>query len=163
MFRRPALVVIAVAMSSCHAGVRTTPCDPYHTPHLAQPLLAKSEARSAHAPYITGDCKVCHKNGEPVPGEDEEQARVHLQTVRPVNEHCVSCHAELFRAPPRGHPPQQAFCASCHDPHASRQRKLLLEDDTSHACLEYPPPYPVKVRQPVRGGSTARTAAKRQE
>ncbi|HET9752404.1 MAG TPA: cytochrome c3 family protein [Myxococcales bacterium] len=61
--------------------------------------------------------------------------------IRPVNDHCVACHGELFRAAPRGHPPRQSFCTSCHDPHASRQRALLLDEDTARACLDYPPPY----------------------
>jgi predicted CXXCH cytochrome family protein len=98
------------------------------------------EEKSAHAPYSAGDCTACHLAAN-APDGRAEPAGFNPRVIRPVNDHCVSCHGELFRAAPRGHPPRQSFCTSCHDPHASRQRALLLEEDTARACLDYPPPY----------------------
>lgn len=135
--------VAVVAMSACHSDVRTNRCDPFRTPRIAGAPVQKGAEKSAHAPYILGDCAVCHIAPTPAAGEPADQ-RPYALVVRPVNQHCVSCHRELFRMPPPNHPPEQAFCTSCHDPHASRQKSLLLDDDVGRACLDYPPPYPEK-------------------
>lgn len=96
-----------------------------------------------HAPYSAGDCGACHVRVTPPAGMEEETG-LRWALVTPVNDHCVSCHHELFLRPPRGHPPKQAYCTSCHAGHSSRQRSLLLDDDVTRACLDYPPPYPEK-------------------
>jgi predicted CXXCH cytochrome family protein len=135
-----AFAACALVGASCHADL-ARPCDPFRTPRLQSPPLPKGEERSSHAPFILGDCSACHSapanavdgmQGNPRPGP----------AYAPVNENCVSCHGELFRAPPPRHPPQQSFCTTCHNPHNSRLRSLLLDDDRTRACLDYPPPYP---------------------
>lgn len=147
MLLRPTLV-LCVLTWSCHADLRTQRCDPYRTPRIAGSPVEKGKEKSAHAPWISGDCAVCHKPVQPHAALTAEEAARKMPVIGPVNEHCVSCHRELFRRPPKGHPPEQAFCASCHDPHASRQKSLLLDDDEGRACLDYPPPYPAKAEPP---------------
>lgn len=116
------------------------------------PPVTAAQERSSHAPYSAGDCTACHVSDAPVAGQSAEEARLHMRLIRPVNERCASCHRELFRAPPRNHPPELAACTSCHDPHNSRQRSLLRDDETTRACLDYAPPYPAKA------GATAKRA-----
>ena len=86
-------------------------------------------------------------------GDTESPLRLAL--ITPVNVQCASCHHELFSRPPRGHPPEQSYCASCHAGHSSRQKSLLLDDDVTHACLDYPPPYPEKPAAPPRRKAAA--------
>jgi predicted CXXCH cytochrome family protein len=142
---RPRLLwSIVLAMTSCHADLLTRRCDPFRTPHTAGPPVTKAEERSSHAPYSAGDCAACHNAWTAAPGESLEQAVQRAGIIVPVNENCASCHQELFRAPPPGHPPAQAYCTSCHAPHNSRLRSLLRDEDVTRACLDYPPPYPDK-------------------
>ena len=138
------LWALVLAVTSCHADLLTRRCDPFHTPHTPGPPVTKAEEKSSHAPYSAGDCAACHNPAKRAAGESLEEAVTRAGVIRPVNENCATCHHELFRAPPAGHPPRQAYCTSCHSPHNSRDRSLLLDDDVSRACLDYPPPYPEK-------------------
>ncbi len=80
-----------------------------------------------HAPFSEGNCKSCHR--PPFAG------RIRLRSRG--EKLCVSCHGDLafdrgdagskmVHAAMRGER-GQAGCLSCHDPHMSRHRKLLVE------------------------------------
>ncbi|HUJ28465.1 MAG TPA: cytochrome c3 family protein [Myxococcales bacterium] len=144
--------MLALAAAACQTDMRAQRCDPFRTPRLAAgPPVPRSEEKSVHAPFASGDCWACHTPPVPKIGEVPGQVRV----IRPVNDHCVSCHREMFGRAPRGHPPEQAFCASCHNPHNSRERSLLLEEDQSRACLDYSPPFREKVAPAARPAAAA--------
>jgi predicted CXXCH cytochrome family protein len=152
MLRLPTLMLLCFVVS-CATDQRTQRCDPYRTPRIATGDVPAGKEKSAHAPWLAGDCWACHKPGPAVPGETPEEARQHMQILAPANDRCATCHGELFRKPPRGHPPAQAFCTSCHAPHNSKQRSLLRDEDTSHACLDYPPPFrELAGRKPAAAG-----------
>lgn len=85
------------------------------------PLPEAEKAGWAHSPYAAGDCSICH-------------ARNDRQNPGPVavagNELCFGCHEEfaaIMRAKHR-HAPAETSCLACHNPHDSRQRKLLNAD-----------------------------------
>ncbi len=78
-----------------------------------------SQAASTHSPFEAGDCAVCHrKPGGPGPGK----------LAKSVNEVCFDCHDEFKGRVARTmrHPAPKDDCTSCHNPHNSRKRKLLL-------------------------------------
>ena len=137
------LSIALLGAASCH-GELARPCDPFRTPRLQSPPVPKEEERSSHAPYILGDCTVCHAPHRPVAGESLAEAALPGLAYGPVNERCLDCHGELFRAPPKAHPPRQSYCTTCHNPHNSRQPSLLLDDDHTRPCSDGPPPYPDK-------------------
>ena len=150
-----AMWLLAVAAAACQTDMRAQRCDPYRTPRVAAAApLPRAEEKSSHAPFAAGDCWACHVKEPPKPGEPQEKARLRA-VIRPVNDHCVSCHKEMFSRAPKGHPPEQAYCASCHDPHNSKQRSLLLDDDRDRACLDYPPPFREKAAPASRPAAAA--------
>ncbi|HET6922917.1 MAG TPA: cytochrome c3 family protein [Anaeromyxobacteraceae bacterium] len=78
-----------------------------------------SQAASTHSPFEAGDCATCHqKPGGGGPGK----------LGKAVNEICFDCHDEFKGSLARKmrHPPPKDDCTSCHNPHNSRKRKLLL-------------------------------------
>jgi predicted CXXCH cytochrome family protein len=139
---RSCLLLLVAALSvACIAGSRNTRCDPFRTPRvLGRGPVADAKARSSHAPYTAGDCGACHLPHTAVPGESAEQAKLPGKALTPVLDQCLSCHREMFRAPPKGHPSERSFCTSCHDPHSSRERSLLLAEDPARACYDHAPP-----------------------
>jgi predicted CXXCH cytochrome family protein len=75
------------------------------------------ESASRHAPYEMGQCEVCHdaSAGGSAPGPLRMSG----------NALCFDCHDE-FKKTVKGHPAAKTACTSCHSPHNSRKRKLLL-------------------------------------
>ncbi len=76
-------------------------------------------AASTHGPYASGDCAVCHA---------QEGKRVGPARM-PASQVCLECHGELgsaTEAKRMKHPAPGVACTSCHNPHNSRQRSLLL-------------------------------------
>jgi predicted CXXCH cytochrome family protein len=93
------------------------------------PLPAGEHRGWQHSPYASGDCSICHERndaadpgGVPVAG----------------NELCFGCHEEfatIMQARYR-HAPAEQSCTGCHNPHESRERKLLHSDiqSTCFSC-----------------------------
>jgi predicted CXXCH cytochrome family protein len=79
--------------------------------------IADVESASRHAPYEMGQCEVCHAGGG--------NGRAPGPIVKPGNALCFDCHDE-FKKAVTGHPAAAGACTSCHSPHNSRKRKLLL-------------------------------------
>jgi predicted CXXCH cytochrome family protein len=91
------------------------------------PLWTDEKATSAHAPYESGDCSICHhSNDAQNPGPVKAA----------VNDLCLGCHDDFKETLARkyAHPPSQKSCINCHNPHNSKQPKLLLEDSGT-LCL----------------------------
>lgn len=84
-------------------------------------LGASAQANvSAHAPYEAGDCRICHQSADPKkPGPVVKQGPAL----------CLDCHDEFAAVLKRPvvHASAKAGCVSCHDPHGSRQPKLLRD------------------------------------
>jgi predicted CXXCH cytochrome family protein len=78
--------------------------------------IADVESASRHAPYEMGQCGVCHGAGN---------GRAPGPLVKPGNALCFDCHDE-FRKAVKGHPAATGACTSCHSPHNSKKKKLLL-------------------------------------
>lgn len=145
--RASVALIGAVALCACRADLPARRCDPFRTPRLEATPIPAAEVKSAHAPFSAGDCTACHA---PAPKAAEPSAGATLAVgpaFKPVTDHCHSCHGDMFRAPPKGHPPEGAFCFSCHNPHTSRQKSLLLDEDVSRPCFTSPPPVREKTAQ----------------
>ena len=91
------------------------------------PLPAGVAPVSGHAPFLAGDCKICHQSSDPKqPG--------------PVTKKgpglCLECHEEFIEVMARKvtHNPVRADCTNCHNPHTAGARRLLVED-TDTLCV----------------------------
>jgi predicted CXXCH cytochrome family protein len=80
--------------------------------------LSEDEALSTHGPFEMGECVACHD------ARDRKRPGKLLKAGAAL---CFDCH-EDFKAPVKGHPRVAATgsCTTCHSPHNSRKRKLLL-------------------------------------
>lgn len=82
------------------------------------PLPTTETAAWSHGPYEAGDCSICHVNADPrKPGPLSKAG----------NELCFGCHEEFQEIMARRykHAPALEACTTCHNPHNSRQKKLL--------------------------------------
>jgi predicted CXXCH cytochrome family protein len=74
-----------------------------------------------HGPYEQGACETCHARAD---ATDPGPAKASQAT-------CLSCHDEFSGMAPvrigkgKSHP-IKGECVSCHNPHNSRKKKLLL-------------------------------------
>jgi len=85
-----------------------------------QPLASELKKRSVHP----GDCLTCHVDHPAAP----DSKPPYLKGAQPAL--CLGCHdarAPKFTAAHQQQPVETASCTICHDPHASRLRKLLYE------------------------------------
>jgi len=109
---RPILLTLALGLLSA-------------TPALAgDPRLAprpRDQATVVHTPFEIGACDTCHASADPkAPGP----ANVSKAT-------CLTCHDEFGGTSPvrigkgKSHP-IKGECISCHNPHNSAKKKLLL-------------------------------------
>ncbi len=75
------------------------------------PLPRGTKAASSHAPFVSGDCQVCHlmKAGAPAPETGDQL--------------CASCHEEG-----RKHAHAPRHCTRCHNAHDALRPKLLRGD-----------------------------------
>ena len=91
------------------------------------PLPTNEKAVTTHAPYDAGDCSLCHKSGDV-----QNPGPINMK----VNELCLSCHEDYQSVLARkyGHIPAKESCTNCHNPHNSKERKLLVEE-TGTLCL----------------------------
>ena len=88
-----------------------------------------TEAPFRHEP-AEQDCTICHRPHT----SDYDQ-----QLVGPVEQLCVSCHADIDKQIKGATTPHAAVftaqsCANCHDPHATG-RPVLLRDRLDRLCL----------------------------
>ena len=111
-------------LDEAHSGQLTeaTDCATCHEPHGSenQHMLAASRL---HPPFEEGSCQGCHR----APFGDRIRLRVRGERL------CTSCHGEFEHGEggsthaaltgERG----RAGCLSCHDPHMSNHRAILLE------------------------------------
>lgn len=90
-------------------------------PHSLAPLPAQAAPASSHAPYEAGDCRICHKSGDPKQPGAVNKAGAAL---------CLDCHEDFVGVLKRQstHPPAREACTVCHNPHNAAQRKLLLAE-----------------------------------
>lgn len=143
-------------MSHIHGPVGTGDCTVCHNPHSDQSeaqlwadgsgpicvachtdkkdlLAEKSGIYYIHGIIKGGGCTICHS-----PHASENR----FQLVKPINKLCVGCHT-AFEGLEKGHPvgghpvqgvkdprrPERTFaCTSCHNPHGSDYKFLLIGD-----------------------------------
>ena len=86
--------------------------------------VARATMTSVHFPFRTGDCVACHA--------DSKDLKALLWPERKL---CLSCHGgveRLIKGEKAGivvHGALEAAeCTACHDPHASKEPKLLIKD-----------------------------------
>ncbi len=110
------ILAATVLLTATLAGSPARAGDPRLAP------LKRADAVSTHGPYASGACDACHEHGRaPHPGKP----------LKASNDLCFDCHDEFRDAAPvrmdrRLHPVTQEACITCHSPHNSRKRKLLL-------------------------------------
>lgn len=92
------------------------------------PLSGKPGAVTTHAPYESGDCRVCHQG--PGPGQPGPVSKASPEL-------CLDCHEEFVGVLKRAHVhrPARRDCTGCHNPHNSTQPKLLLAESRA-LCLD---------------------------
>jgi predicted CXXCH cytochrome family protein len=93
-----------------------------------KPLAPGVVAASAMAPFIQGDCGICHQSSDPKsPGP----------TKKAGNALCYTCHEEFVEIMARAfpHPPAVTACTNCHNPHNAMEKKLLYEE-LSTQCFD---------------------------
>jgi len=120
---RACAALLATLLSGTVAAAESAAAKPKAPPSVA-PLAAGEKVGWSHAPYEAGDCSLCHQRSDPKnPGP----------IVKGVNELCTSCHEEFAEVKERKfrHPPAEAACTNCHNPHNSRERKLLVAEQTA--------------------------------
>jgi predicted CXXCH cytochrome family protein len=90
-------------------------------PRLAP--IPREQASSTHGPFESGACDTCHEQADPKnPGA----------AVKASNDLCFECHDEFkgktqVKMDRALHPAAKATsCTTCHSPHNSKKRKLLL-------------------------------------
>ncbi|MHB0968500.1 MAG: cytochrome c3 family protein [Thermoanaerobaculia bacterium] len=92
----------------------TTKCITCHADRLAGPVV--------HPP-ANDDCMTCHEFSK-----DGKKTRVALAS--PQSELCTMCHGDLADAAAgkltASHFPVTDACTNCHNPHSSKQQKLLI-------------------------------------
>ncbi len=137
-------------------GAGCTACHDAHSPKHGKLRNAETTAMcsachefkafkpvSVHKPFAKGDCSDCHAV--------HESEHIGL-LAEPPTELCLGCHGRLKKTPHaiagfsgRGHPiggekpnlenparPGRPFyCGSCHEPHTSKQPKLLRFDQST--------------------------------
>ena len=91
------------------------------------PLPDAEKPVSAHAPFMDGDCSLCHQH------KDRNDPGA---IIKPVNALCLDCHDDFAKVMARKstHEAARVSCISCHNPHNSRQPKLLVAESGA-LCL----------------------------
>jgi len=125
------VVILLVAFLSLGAAAppkqKSGPPVPGLRKNVLSPLPAKEKAVSSHAPFEAGDCSLCHKSADRnAPGP----------ITAAVNDQCLGCHEDFRKILARksSHAAAKKSCVNCHNPHNSRQAKLLVEDPLT-LCL----------------------------
>ncbi len=77
-----------------------------------------------HYPYAQGSCDSCHNS------------KASNQLLAKGNKLCLSCHDDILTGAKVVHPPAEANCLLCHEPHRSRNAKLLKQpvEDLCFGC-----------------------------
>ncbi len=90
--------------------------------HAQAPLPSKAGVKQVHAPFELGECSICHTGDNPKkPGP----------ISKPVTELCFGCHDGIQESMASGvsvHRAAKEICTSCHNPHNSARRFLLLRN-----------------------------------
>jgi predicted CXXCH cytochrome family protein len=82
----------------------------------------------SHPLYLENRCMECHIA--------RDSPQVALVTAKPATV-CLRCHIEVKWNSDTGtlaHPPGEASCTTCHNPHESSVRNLLRSEDSLAAC-----------------------------
>ncbi len=77
------------------------------------PLPKGTKAASSHAPFVSGDCALCHRLKKDQPAPETGDAL------------CLGCHEDARK---HTHAPRK--CGRCHNSHDSTRPKLLRADLT---------------------------------
>jgi predicted CXXCH cytochrome family protein len=84
--------------------------------------LPASEAKYSMAPFMVGQCVVCHQSNDPKkPGPIRHAS---------INEECFSCHDDVHEVMSRRfkHASAKDSCTDCHNPHNSKEPALLHQE-----------------------------------
>lgn len=130
-FARKIAFVLAPLMLGWLSSASAAPAKKASVPDFVKsnvaPLPPNEKAAWSHAPFESGDCRICHKNADPKnPGP----------ITTGVNEQCFGCHEDFVKILSRksGHAAAKKSCVNCHNPHNARYTKLLLKDPVT-LCL----------------------------
>lgn len=151
---RRILVVAAVLLAACSAtsryevlsfffdGVPNPDAPPPAAPEAPKPKVLEPRRSSTpplvmHEPFAQRRCSDCHLERKNA-GERIGSSAFRLQDLTalrlPVQELCVSCHAQPARQFDHA-PALLGECTTCHHPHASAQAHLLLRQRTRDLCI----------------------------
>lgn len=86
--------------------------------------IAAQRVVSTHAPFEMKSCKVCHGKAQP---------RSAASVRKPLTRLCYSCHGELKSQTGKGkfhHGAVKGGCISCHNPHNSAFKSLLVQSQS---------------------------------
>ncbi|MFU8819338.1 MAG: cytochrome c3 family protein [Desulfurivibrio sp.] len=126
---RSIAVVFAMALALAGGGVLLTSVTGTAANGGVAPV-ADSAAVSFHAPYVSGQCAMCHDPATPsgnspgkIPGD--------------IGALCATCHYDMdeeIKSSQVVHAPAMMGCTTCHNPHNSVNSSLLI-DPPKNLCL----------------------------
>lgn len=122
-------LAVAVACSLVGAGFLLTSTSGGAADRTLGPM-ADAQAVSAHAPYLSGQCGMCH---DPKVSAGNSPGKIQDD----VGALCATCHFDMDEAIKGSavvHAPAMMGCTSCHNPHNSPNPSLLLETP-KNLCL----------------------------
>ncbi|MFH1019839.1 MAG: cytochrome c3 family protein [Pseudomonadota bacterium] len=93
-----------------------------------------AKALSSHAPYISGQCAICHEAA----ADGKKSGKSPGTIAADVNALCATCHEDMEKALISSrvvHAPVMQACTICHNPHNSTNRSLLLAEGKK-LCLD---------------------------
>lgn len=110
---------------------------PVRASSAAVNLLAPGDDAKAlfsHAPYASGQCAICHIAA----ADGKKSGKNPGKIPKDVNALCANCHEDMEKALKASkvvHAPVMAGCTTCHNPHNSVNKSLLLAKG-KQLCLD---------------------------
>jgi len=141
-------MVLAGALAAI--GILSAPTSGTAANHSLSPI-AEAEAVSAHAPYLSGQCSMCHE-----PGVSAGKGKSPGKISGDVNALCAACHSDMDAAINSSsvvHAPVITGCTNCHNPHNSAHPRLLIAQP-KNLCLSCH----TEIRQTIAGAKVQHKA-----
>lgn len=123
------LLIIALALPAFAETCNYKDC---HSDIAEQPKM--------HSPVADGDCLTCHVADDELAAKHQEDPENNKNFSSPVGEGenlCLMCHEPFNKDKSNVHDPvANDDCTSCHNPHGSKAKYMLISDVESDTCFQ---------------------------